>query len=164
MADSTPLTTNISPEQYRWLKARLGVNSDAAACSECGFTKDQVRHWKRSPAFRTLLGLVRTSPRQALQALAFVLAGGMQLEAIERLLKSHKGSDVKAGLDALDRLKKGLEEQEDVAGFQQIINVLNVRGSLPDGVQQYLPQMRRVNGPGTLIDGIGSVVGDERGA
>lgn len=161
MADSAPLTTNISPEQYKWLRSRLGVNSDAAACSDIGVTKDQVRHWKRSPAFRTVLGLVRTNPRQALQALAYVLAGGMQLDAIERLLRSHKGSDVKAGLDALDRLKKGMDEQDEGVGFQQIINVLNVRGTVPEAVQQYLPtEPRRISGRSTVQDGDWSPLGD----
>ena len=151
--DSTPLTTNISPQQYQWLKARLACNSDAVACELSGFTKDQVRHWKRSTSFSTLLGLVRTSPRQALQALAFVLAGSIQLEAIERLVLSRKGSDVKAGLDALDRLKKGMEDVGDEAGYHQIINILNLRGDVPPQVQAFMPRRQL-----PVVDGAYDVV------
>ena len=139
-------TTNVSKEQYQWLKARLGSHSDIVACEMVGITKDRLRRWKQNPSFNALLELVRSNSRLALQALALVLAGMLQLEAIERLLMSDKGSDVKAGLDVLDRLKKDIDSDDDHSSYKQIINILNLRGDLPGEVIDLLPApMRRLS-------------------
>lgn len=129
------LLGGISPEQYRWLKIRLGTSSDSEACRLTDVGVEKLRHWKKNPTFHTLLLACRTDHLQAFRYLSLTLSE-LALEALEFLLRSPKGSDKKAGLEAWRQIfRVGQPEQDDTqTSAQQIYNILNIRGDVPPAV------------------------------
>lgn len=127
------LRGGITPEQYRWLKVRLGTSSDAEAMRILDVSKDRVRRWKGNHAFRTILTAIAADKLMAFRLLTLSLAE-QALEAMEFLLRSPKGTDKKAGLALWGKffqLGAG-EEDGGVALPQQIFNILNIRGDVPE--------------------------------
>ena len=109
------------------------------ACETAQVTKGQLRHWKRSPHFRFLHDLTRTDKRKALRELSLTIAVRV-LDAVEWLLDSPKGSDKAAGAQIWERLVRAEVEEGDESGVKTLIQVLNYRGELPEGVQKQLQE------------------------
>lgn len=129
------LLGGISPEQYRWLKIRLGTSSDAEASRITEVTKERLRRWKDNDAFMVILLAARDDKIKAFRLLSLSMAQ-TALEALEFLLTSPKGTDKKAGLILWTRIfqigEPDKAEQELLP--QQIFNILNLRGEIPPEV------------------------------
>ena len=141
----TAVQNGISSLQQEWLVERLGTSSDIRANQATGVTKGQLRNWKRNPYFRYLHGLMHSDRRRALQEMSNSAFGDV-FKAAKWLMASPRGADKKMGVDIILQLAKFAPEESQGPTFQKIINVLNWRGDLPEGVVDLLPTpMRRLS-------------------
>ena len=125
------LDGGLSQAQYQWLKVRLGTSTDAESLRITGLSRETLRHWKKQPAFATVLSSIRTDRLYAFRLLCLSLSE-LALTAVENLLKSGKGSDQKAGVmlwKSIFRLG-GPEDEEAVDLPGAVYNILNIRGDM----------------------------------
>lgn len=137
------LPNGISEQQYQFLKHRMGCASDAQALRLAGLSRESLRGWRRQPIFRQLHETCRNDQLNAFRVLALSF-GELALDSLEFLLRSPKGSDRKAGLEAWRHIfRVGQVEKDDSEGLpQQIFNILNLRGDVDPRVLQMANPMQ----------------------
>ena len=138
----------VSGEQYRWLKTRLGTNSDNEASRLTQISANTVKRWKRNAGFSAILDTIKSDKLSAFRLLSITLSERV-LDALEKLLASDKGVDLKAGISAwwaIFRLDiEGQTEEQTIP--QQVFNILNIKGDVPPTVLNLVNPLKQLPVP-----------------
>ena len=141
----------LSEAQYRWLKLRASVPTDAETSRKLEISKNTVKTWKKDAAFSTVLDLLHTDRVQAFKVLGLSFFE-QALDALEYLFTSSRGADKKAALQlwmAITRV--GAPDVEDTTTLpQQVFNILNLRGDIPKEALDMINPVRQLPAPRVL--------------